>query len=189
MEESGLSSTATGDSGTRPEREFPVRIVLTGFMGAGKTTVGSLLAKRLGYRFLDADVEIERQTGATIAELFEERGEPWFRELEHQTIRQLLASERVIVALGGGAIEDERTRRLLLDGNFATLVHLEASMETVLRRCGGTESVRPVLRDSVNLEARYQKRLPLYRQAHVSVTVDADTPAGVVEIIVNRLSE
>ncbi|MFC5863087.1 shikimate kinase [Acidicapsa dinghuensis] len=187
-EESSLSPKTAEDVEIQAERRLPVRIVLTGFMGAGKTTVGSLLAKRLGYRFIDADVEIERETGATIAHLFEEHGEPWFRELEHETIQRLLEPEAVILALGGGAIEDDRTRRLLLERNAAKLVHLEASIETVLRRCRGTESVRPVLRDTANLEARYHKRLPLYRLAHLNVPVDSHTPAGVVEIIVERLS-
>lgn len=187
-EESDLSSKARGEAGTRQKRGVPARIVLTGFMGAGKTTVGSLLAKRLGYRFLDVDVEIEREAGVTIARLFEERGEPWFRELEHQTIRRLLEQESVILALGGGAIEDERTRALLLEGDTAKLVHLEASMETVLRRCRGTESLRPVLRDTANLDARYRKRLPLYRLAHLSVPVDSNSPARVTEVILEQLA-
>lgn len=185
-EESGFSRA--GEAANQPERGFPARIVLTGFMGAGKTTVGSLLAKHVGYRFLDADVEIERETGATIAQLFEERGEPWFRELEHQTIRRLLAAESIILALGGGAVEDERTRALLVEGNSARLIHLEVSIETVLRRCRGTESLRPVLRDAANLDSRYRKRLPLYRLAHLNVPVDSYTPAEVAELILERLS-
>lgn len=185
--ESGLSSKETGETKRHPERGFPARIVLTGFMGAGKTTVGSLLAKRLGYRFLDVDVEIERETGATIAQLFEKHGEPWFRELEHQTIRRLLEATAVILALGGGAIEDERTRRFALEGASTRLVHLEASMETVLRRCRGTESLRPVLRDTANLDARYLKRLPLYRLAHVNVSVDSYTPSRVADAILEQL--
>lgn len=187
-EESDLPPNIVRDAKTHPERGHPVRIVLTGFMGAGKTTVGSLLAQRLEYRFLDVDAEIERETGATIAQLFEQHGEPWFRELEHRTIRRLLEPERVILALGGGAIEDDRTRQMLIEGDSARLVHLEASMDTVLRRCRGTEFLRPVLRDATNLELRYQKRLPLYRMAHLSIPVDNDTPAGLVKIIVERLS-
>ena len=169
-------------------KAVPARIVLTGFMGAGKTTVGNLLARRLGYRFVDADAEIEAGTGATIAELFQEHGEPWFRELEHQTIRRLLHSESLVLALGGGAIEDERTRNLLLNLELTSLVHLEASIETVLRRCRGTESLRPVLRDAANLNDRYLRRLPLYRQAHMTVAVDSASPAAVVQAILDRFS-
>ncbi len=114
-----LQSPGLGRSASQPtagDRESPAanpakvqRIVLTGFMGAGKTTVGRLLARRLSWRFLDADAEIESATGATIAQIFQERGEPWFREFEHETIRGLLASESLVLALGGGAIEDSRT--------------------------------------------------------------------------------
>lgn len=172
----------------QPERVLPARIVLTGFMGAGKTTVGSLLAKRLGYPFVDADLEIEKDAGASIAQLFADHGESWFREVEHQTIRRLLEPESLILALGGGAIEDERTRELLLEAGSVRLVHLEASLETVLRRCSGTEPLRPILRDAANLDARYQKRLPLYRLAHVNVCVDDYSPARVVDLVLEQLS-
>jgi len=92
-------------------------------MGAGKTTVGRMLAKRLAWRFIDADTEIETATGSTIAQLFLEHGEPWFRQLEHETIRQLLTAPSIVLALGGGAIEDDRTRSLLLCSEGTQLVH------------------------------------------------------------------
>jgi len=170
------------------ESKFPRRIVLTGFMGAGKTTVGHLLARRLFWRFVDADAEIESATGATIAQLFRKHGEPWFRQLEHETIRRLLATESLVLALGGGAIEDGRTRELLLATEGTRLVHLEASLETVLKRCQGTEALRPVLQDPLNLDDRYQRRLPLYRQAHLSIAVDSLAPAAVTETILNGIS-
>jgi shikimate kinase len=167
----------------------PRRIVLTGFMGAGKTTVGKLLASRLDWRFLDADNEIEAATGTTIAQIFQSRGEPWFRQFEHATIRRLLASESLVLALGGGAIEDERTRSLLTTAEGTRLVHLEASLETVLDRCRGTETLRPVLRDRPNLEDRYRRRLPLYRESHLTVRVDSLPPDAVVEAILEILHE
>lgn len=163
------------------------RIVLTGFMGAGKTTVGNLLAARLGWRFVDADETIEAEAGATIAQLFIDRGEPWFRQLEHETIRQLLDAQSLVLALGGGAIEDDRTLRLLLASEGTRLVHLEASLATVLERCHGTESLRPVLQDKANLEARYLRRLPLYRQAHLTLAVDTLHPQGAAEAILGQL--
>jgi shikimate kinase len=163
------------------------RIVLTGFMGAGKTTVGRLLARRLSWRFLDADAEIEAATGTPIAQIFEERGEPWFREFEHETIRRLLPSESLVLALGGGAIEDSRTRSLLLTGDSTRLVHLEASLETVLTRCQGTESLRPILRERLNLEDRYRRRLPLYRASHLTVAVDSLPPGAIVEAILQTI--
>jgi len=163
------------------------RIVLTGFMGAGKTTVGNLMANRLAWQFIDADAVIEAETGAAIAQLFARHGEPWFRQLEHETIGRLLASTSTVLALGGGAIEDRRTRSLLLASEATRLVHLEASLETVLDRCRGTEAVRPILQDRLNLEARYQRRLPLYRESHLTVAVDSLSPEEAAEAILDSL--
>jgi shikimate kinase len=163
------------------------RIVLTGFMGAGKSTIGRLLARQLDWRFIDADDEIEAAAGATIAELFRKRGEPWFRQLEHETILRLVSAERLVLALGGGAIEDDRTRRLLLAAQGTRLIHLDARLETVLTRCNGTDALRPVLQDRANLEARYLKRLPFYRESHLSVAVDSLPPRVIVETILGDL--
>jgi shikimate kinase len=167
---------------------LPLRIVLTGFMGAGKSTVGRLLAAQLGWRFVDVDDEIEASQGATIAAIFAQHGEPWFRQLEHETILQLLNSERVVLALGGGAIEDQRTRSLLLEAAETRLVHLDASLDTVLLRCRGTESLRPILQDQDHLDSRYQRRLPLYRQAHLTVAVDSLSQDEVVTAILARVT-
>lgn len=175
------------DSASTPISPEIQRIVLTGFMGAGKSTVGRLLASQLGWRFLDVDQEIEAAQNATIAAIFAQRGEPWFRQLEHETIRELLNAERLILALGGGAIEDERTRRLLLQAEETRLVHLDASLDTVLLRCRGTETLRPVLQDHAHLESRYQRRLPLYRQAHLTVAVDSMLPEAVVATILAQM--
>jgi shikimate kinase len=157
-------------------------------MGAGKTTVGQLLARRLNWRFLDVDVEIEAAAQASIADLFLKHGEPWFRQVEYDSICRLAASEHVVLALGGGAIEDERTRLLLLRTEETQLVHLHASLGTVLVRCKGTDELRPVLRDRANLEARYERRLPLYRQAHLTIPVDTLLPEAVVESILEQIA-
>ena len=90
------------------------RIVLTGFMGSGKTTVGPLVAARLGWRFVDVDDVIEAEAGCTIAELFTRDGEPAFRDREHATIVRLASQDDLVLALGGGAIERAETRDLLL---------------------------------------------------------------------------
>jgi shikimate kinase len=161
----------------------PRRIVLTGFMGSGKSTVGPLLAARLGWNFLDVDEVIESEAGVTIAALFSLHGEPAFRDREHQAIARLAANESLILALGGGAIEHPGTRSLLLAAPDTLLVHLEVELATTLARCQGTEHTRPILADQANLAARYQRRLPLYRTAHVSIPVDALTPQQAVDAI------
>jgi len=159
------------------------RIVLTGFMGSGKSTVGPLLAARLGWRFTDVDEVIEAEAGTTIAELFSLQGEPAFRERERATIARLAAEEALVLALGGGAIEHVATRELLMTTGDTLLVHLEVALETTLARCRGTEHTRPILADQANLAARYKRRLPLYRTAHVSIQVDDLMPDAVVVAI------
>jgi shikimate kinase len=161
----------------------PRRIVLTGFMGSGKTTVGPLIARRLGWKFLDVDDAIAAEAGATIAELFSRQGEAAFRERERAAIAALASNDSLVLALGGGAIEHAATRALLLTTPGTLLVHLEVELATTLKRCRGTEHLRPILADQANLESRYQRRLPLYRMAHVSIAVDALTPEQAVDAI------
>lgn len=163
---------------------LPRRIVLTGFMGSGKTTAGPLVAARLGWRFVDVDDLIEAEAGATIAELFTRHGEAAFRDREHATVARLAAEEALVLALGGGAIERTETRNLLLTAHGTLLVHLEVELATTLARCRGTEHTRPVLADQANLAARYERRLPLYRTAHVSIRVDTLTPEQVADAVV-----
>jgi shikimate kinase len=174
-----------------PEKAEPTRrIVLTGFMGSGKTTVGPLVAERLGWSFVDVDDVIEAEAGCTIPDLFRRDGEAAFRERERATIARFIAGERLaggdglVLALGGGAIEDAATRGLLFTAPETLVVHLEVKLETTLARCRGTEDLRPVLADEANLASRYRRRLPLYRMAHVSIHVDALTPDEVAEAIV-----
>ena len=163
----------------------PIRcIVLTGFMGSGKSTVGPLVAQRLGWSFLDVDNVIEAEAGCTIAELFGRHGEPAFRDREHATIARLAAGDKLVLALGGGAIERDATRELLLEGPGTLLVHLEVTLATTLARCSGTEETRPVLADHANLARRYQRRMPLYRTAHVSISVDERTPDEIADAVV-----
>ena len=167
----------------------PRRIVLTGFMGSGKTTVGPLVAARLGWSFVDVDDVIEAEAGATIAELFARHGETAFRDREHTAIARLAAGDALVLALGGGAIEHPATRALLLTAPGTLLVHLEVELATTLARCQGTEQTRPVLADQANLASRYQRRLPLYRTAHISISVDALTPQQVMEAILSAAAK
>ena len=159
------------------------RIVLTGFMGSGKTTVGPLLAQRLSWEFIDADDVIEAEAGMPIVEIFARHGEADFRAREQATIARLAARDALVLALGGGAIETAAIRELLLNSPGTLMIHLDVQLETTLARCGGTETTRPVLADRANLAARYEKRLPLYRAAHLSIAVDSLTPEQVAEAV------
>ena len=164
----------------------PVRIVLTGFMGSGKSTVGPLIAEKLGWRFIDVDDVIETEAGVIIAQIFAQHGESAFRDLEHATIARLASQESLVLALGGGAIEREDTRNLLLNSPGTLLIHLEVELRTTLARCSGTESTRPVLADQANLAARYERRLPLYRMAHENIRADHLTPVQLANAVLER---
>lgn len=167
------------------EKSEPTRrIVLTGFMGSGKTTVGPLVAERLGWTFVDVDDVIAADAGTTIPEIFRSEGETEFRRREREAILKLSRCDSLVMALGGGAIEDDATRSRLVMSPETLLVHLEVKLETTLARCKGTEHLRPVLADEANLKNRYERRLPLYRMAHVTLQVDTLTPDQVAEAIV-----
>jgi shikimate kinase len=171
---------------TGPKNESgPIRcIVLTGFMGSGKSTVGPLVAARLGWRFVDADDVIVAETGMAITEFFARHGEAAFRELERATVARLAGEDGLVLALGGGAIEHSATRDLLLLRSASLiLIHLGVELATTLARCRGTENTRPILADQPNLAARYERRLPLYRTAHVTIAVDTMTPLEVTGAI------
>src|SRR5580698_7440156 len=90
------------------------RLILTGFMGAGKSTVGAMLAQELGWRFIDLDEFIETASQSTVADIFRDHGEADFRRRERQAVEQLSSQDQIVLALGGGTVEDESTRSLLI---------------------------------------------------------------------------
>ena len=169
------------------------RIVLTGFMGAGKTSVGRLLASALGWEFLDLDAHLEARTGATIADLFSQHGEAHFRRLESSALANALARPRTVIALGGGTPE-ELTNRLLLEQTPGTVViFLDAPFDMLFDRCmlqsfASPEHIRPVLASPADAEARFRNRQPLYRRlakltiATAELTSDAAS-ARIVELL------
>ena len=167
------------------------RIVLTGFMGAGKSTIGRMLAQKLGWNFVDTDAVIESRTGMTIARIFAEQGEEAFRELETQAVRDHARVEEVVLALGGGALEFASTREALAGLREACVVFLDAPLEIMVARClaqtGAAE--RPVLRDRERLTARLTARLPHYREAHLTVTTADLAPEAVAEAILEAVRE
>jgi shikimate kinase len=164
------------------------RLILTGFMGAGKSTVGAILARDLGWRFIDLDDVIEASSKRTIAEIFREHGEANFREQERQAVRQVSTEEKIVLALGGGTVEDESTRSLLLHSPGNCLVFLEAELPELLSRCTVEGKVRPLLAAVESLEARHNRRLPHYRTAHVTVKTTGLAPQGVAERVLERVS-
>jgi shikimate kinase len=143
-------------------------VVLVGFMGAGKTTVGHILAEHLGLPFVDSDVLIEQRLGRSIKDIFVTEGEAFFRELEHQTVSGLVRGRDAVLALGGGALGDERTRAAL---HSARVVHLRVAYSEAMGRVRD-DQFRPMLRRR-DLETVYRTRLPVY-EANSAFTVDTD---------------
>lgn len=164
-------------------------IVLVGLMGAGKSTVGRRLARRLGLGFVDADAEIEQAADRTIPEIFERFGEAAFRDGERRVIARLIAGPPRVIATGGGAFMNDETRALIL--SRAVAVWLDADVATLaerVRRRGG----RPLLegRDPLEtLSALAARRNPVYAEAHIRVTSEPAPHERSVERIVTALAE
>jgi shikimate kinase len=158
-------------------------IVLIGFMGAGKTTVGHLLAERLGLPFADSDEVIEQRAGRRVQQIFAADGEPAFRALEHQVITDLLDGPELVLALGGGAAGHPGTRQQLTG---AQVVYLHVSYEQALARVGGDPG-RPMLARP-GLAGTYQRRLALYAAvATLTVPTDGLPAEAVSQDILARL--
>jgi shikimate kinase len=164
------------------------RLILTGFMGAGKSTVGAILAQDLGWRFIDLDEVIEASSQRTVAEIFRDHGEADFRRRERQAVEQLSNQEQIVLALGGGTVEDESTRSLLIHPPENCLVFLEAPLSELLARCTVKGKVRPLLAAPEALEARHNRRLPHYRAAHVTVTTTGLAPQAVADRVLEHVS-
>lgn len=142
-----------------------LRVILTGFMGTGKTAVGEKLAKRLGFQFLDTDLMVEEETGKSITDIFETEGETAFRIVEKKMVKKALENEKVVVATGGGAIVDSESLKLMKDKGI--VIGLSASPEAILQRVAGLET-RPLLRSKDQLkkiESLLSHRSPYYRKA------------------------
>jgi shikimate kinase / 3-dehydroquinate synthase len=167
-------------------------LALVGFMGAGKSTLGEQTAERLGRRFVDLDRELERSLGQTIPQVFRERGEAEFRELEAEAALETLVHERpAVVALGGGAVETERIRDALREHAFT--VHVEVDPATAWQRVGGGD--RPLAQDEASFNALHAQRSPLYEEVSQAVARDVDevvlAAAGIEaeDGLLGRLSE
>jgi shikimate kinase len=132
-------------------------VALVGMMGAGKSAIGSAVARELRVPFLDSDAEIERAANRTIAEIFERDGEPFFRERETQVIRRLLRTQRCILSTGGGAFMSERNRRIIHDAGVS--VWLKVDLDLLWTRVRHKDT-RPLLRtaDPTPRSRRFTRR-------------------------------
>jgi shikimate kinase len=163
-------------------------IVLVGLMGAGKSTVGRRLAKRLGLPFVDSDAAIEDASGYSAAEVFERFGENDFRDGERRLVARLIDGEVRVIATGGGAYVEPQTRKLL--NERAITVWLDAPIDILADRTGRRDT-RPMLRGAdrrQTLERLMAERKALYAQAHIHITSGDGAHGDVVDAIVAALA-
>lgn len=166
-----------------------MRVYLMGFMGAGKTTVGGELARRLGWPFLDLDREIETAAGASVRDIFETRGEPAFRLLERDALLGTLRRDPLVVATGGGTFVDPANFEAARAGGLT--IWLNPPFATIVTRIGALgKDDRPLFGDETQAWALYRARLPVYRRADLTVDVGAgEEPAEIAARIALRLAE
>ena len=164
-------------------------IVLVGLMGAGKSTVGRRLAKRLGLPFVDSDDAIGDAAGYSAAEVFERYGEADFRDGERRLVARLVDGDVRVIATGGGAFVDPRTRRLL--NERAITVWLDAPIDVLAERTGRRDT-RPLLRNGDRkdtLERLAEERGPAYAEAHIRVRSGFGAHKDVVDTILDELAD
>ena len=159
-------------------------LYLVGFMASGKTTVGSALASELGWPFTDIDSKIEAQEGKAVAQIFAERGEEGFRELEAAAIREQVARiERglpCVVSMGGGASIQPRNWELI--ANNGITVWLDCPLERVHQRLG-TDTTRPLAQNRAGLAQLFETRRPFYARADYRIEVDCDDVDAIIHKI------
>lgn len=159
-------------------------LVLVGFMGCGKSTIGLRLAQRLGWYFCDLDEKIEAHFGLDVPAIFHRWGEPAFRRAEQTLLEQWLdwaaAGRKLVIASGGGTFAQPANFQRIQQS--ALSVFLELPLEALLARCAQIAN-RPLFRDAASFQALYHQRLPYYRQAHHVIACGDLAP----DVIVDRI--
>ena len=165
-------------------------IAIVGLMGAGKTTVGSRLAEILKYYFIDSDQEIEDGEHRSIADIFAQNGEKYFREIEAKTIQEIInRDEEIVLSLGGGAFVNQETRKILKQKSI--IIWLHASIEETLKRVG-SKSNRPLLNQKNKrqvLEDLAKIRYPIYQEADFDFDTTYLTHEDLIEKIINKIKD
>lgn len=180
-----ISRTSRTESLIAPGRPH---IVLVGLPGAGKSTVGALVGERLQRTFLDFDMEIERREGMTIAQIFGERGEVGFRQLERALTAEFAERDSMVLAPGGGWVTDPAVVALIRPP--ATMIYLRTRPETALHRLGSARGTRPLLNcpDPLGeLKALLAAREQSYRSSDVDLDTETLTPQQVTERLIAEL--
>lgn len=182
----------------RPALEGPERhgsaprtaLFLVGFMGAGKSSVGRVIARKLRWQFVDLDDRVEAREGKSVAEIFREHGEVGFREAESAALVTLLhelsRGEPAVVALGGGAYVQDRNAEAIRASN-AAVVFLDAPVEELRRRCKAKGGVRPLFADEQRFRQLYESRREQYQKADLHVGTGGRQVYAVAREIISLL--
>ena len=160
------------------------KIYLVGFMTAGKTTVARALAQRLSWRFVDLDQEIEAREHRTVADIFSQRGEAYFRDLERETLARLVPLRHAVVATGGGTFADPQNRAAILADGCS--FWLDVTLNEVVARLP-PDGRRPLAANRAQMEALFLARRAVYQQAHVRIDASVTAVDAIVEEILDRL--
>ena len=170
-----------------PERVS--RLILTGFMGAGKSTVGAVLAHQISWDFLDVDKYIDQSAGTTAADLFAALGEPGFRRMESNALSHALEQSDTVIALGGAAIDLPRNQQLLASSSGSLIIFLDAPFATLIERCQkqaqrGDSTYRPLLQNLEAAHTRFITRRSLHAaHSHLTINVDNKNPDEVASAL------
>ena len=162
-------------------------IFLVGFMGAGKTTLAKKTASKLGYQWIDTDQEIEKKEGVKVSEIFEVRGEAYFRALEKQLIDGLIPSEKMIVATGGGLPCFNNLMETL--NQLGTTIYLERTPKELFQRVKQATNSRPLIAHKSDeelleyIESAMEKRREIYLQSNIIADRFSQTPEKLIELI------
>ncbi len=164
-----------------------VNIFLVGFMGSGKSTVGEILSKKTGLKFVDIDSEIEKKEKMSIKDIFEKKGEHYFRELEKKEIEEFSQKDGFVVSTGGGlGANPENMEKMKKHG---VVVWLQVSLDEVLRRCGNDKN-RPLLNQPLeNLKKLFEDRQKVYSLADIKINTESKEPEKLAEEILEMLNE
>jgi shikimate kinase len=159
----------------------PKQIYLAGFMGSGKTSVGESLAREIKWPFIDLDRVIESGQGLTIRQIFENSGEPFFREIERAALAEISKIQPAVIALGGGTFVQPANLSLIRETG-GTTIWLDCPAEELRERCAQMDS-RPLFRDDQSFFQLLQQRLPYYRLADHRIATGGQEPGEVVQKI------
>lgn len=160
-------------------------IYLVGFMGSGKSTVGKILAEKLNMNFIDIDKLIEEKEGMKIKDIFEQKGESYFRELERKQIEAIVNQEGLVVSTGGGLGANLDNMNLMKKNG--DVIWLDVSLNTVLDRLKNDQD-RPLLKQPIEkIKQLFEERKNVYRLANIRINADKKTPSQIVEEILTKI--